>query len=221
MQPQSTLYALLAAAGLAASGPALAHGGFDGHEVTVEYGVDLGLGTGWQSLDSRAVAGGAGLEIGNWVVATTQAGTSVAWDVDFEGHDVLFRYVGTADFMNFGSPPLMGFRVVDASGMLWPITGALVTNTGYVADTPGNLIEGYDPAGDLTFDADHFYVNLNQSMYHHHAMPGMGDPYRDLIAVRVELASPAPEPQDWALLLAGLGLVGWRARRRAGGASWS
>jgi hypothetical protein len=34
--------------------------------------------------------------------------------------------------------------------------------------------------------------------------------------ILVRLAQPVPEPETWAMLLAGLGLVGWMARRRRG-----
>ena len=46
-------------------------------------------------------------------------------------------------------------------------------------------------------------------------MPGMGDPFRDTIALSVNFqAAPVPEPETYAMLLAGLGLMGAVVRRR-------
>jgi hypothetical protein len=54
-------------------------------------------------------------------------------------------------------------------------------------------------------------------MWHATPMASMGDPFRDQIVLSVNFqAAPIPEPETWALLLAGLGLVGtWTHRRRS------
>jgi len=47
--------------------------------------------------------------------------------------------------------------------------------------------------------------------------PGQGDNYQDLVFTlsnAVVVVAQVPEPETYALLLAGLGLVGWAARRR-------
>lgn len=184
---------------------------FAGQSVKVEYGLNAG--SGWTVLNSRTVTVGSGAEISNWVLSTTQAGGTNAWSVDFGDDSVSFRYVGSADFMFFGSPPLIGFRILDYSDHLTSFESVAVTNTAYVPMRPGKLIEGFYPATDLTFDANSIYVNLWNSMYHHHAMPGMGDPYRDLIALEVGFANAVPEPGTYAMLAVGLGTL-WAARRR-------
>lgn len=190
-----------------------AQASLNGESLTVEYGVDLGLGAGWQALSSQVLTVGAGTELSNWVLSTS-GGKTVAWDIDVGADSVVFKYVGSGDFMNFGSPSKLGFRITDAANTLPNITGTSVTNTAYVAGVHGNLIEGFTPATALSFDANSIYVNLNESMYHHVAMPGMGDPFRDQINLNVNLAA-VPEPQSWMMLLGGLGLVGMAWRKKA------
>jgi hypothetical protein len=47
-------------------------------------------------------------------------------------------------------------------------------------------------------------------------MASMGDSYRDKIALSVDFAAaPVPEPETYAMLLAGLGLMGAMVRRRS------
>ena len=91
-----------------------------------------------------------------------------------------------------------------------------IANTAYTPSTFGNLIAGFGPSN-LTFDANNIYVNLNTSMWHDLApVPGqMGDTFRDKISVTVDFhAAPIPEPETYAMLLAGLGLMGAVVRRR-------
>lgn len=192
---------------------AVAQASLKGETVTVEYGVDLGLGAGWQALSSQVLNVGVGTEVSNWVLSTS-GGKTVAWDIDASDTSVVFKYVGSGDFMNFGSPSKLGFRITDAANTLTDITAVSVGNTAYVAGVHGNLIEGFVPASALSFDANSIYVNLNESMYHHVAMPGMGDPFRDQINLNVSLAA-VPEPQSWMMLLGGLGLVGLAWRKKA------
>lgn len=48
-------------------------------------------------------------------------------------------------------------------------------------------------------------------------LPGEGGNYEDLVFTlsnAAVVAAPVPEPETYALLLAGLGIVGWAARRR-------
>lgn len=203
----------LLGASLLAVGQAQAQGSLDGSTLTIEYGLDAGAG--WQTIKSQTFTVGAGQEVSNWSIDSKN---TIQWNIDVSGTDVLFTYVGSGDFMNFGSPDKLGFRIVDSSNSIAAIDGAAMTNTTYVPNVQGNLLEGFDPATALSFDADHVYVNLNSSMYHHHAMPGMGDPVRDAIGLHLSLQPTAavPEAATWAQMSLGLGLLatGAVARRR-------
>lgn len=183
----------------------------DGHTLTVEYGADLGLGAGWQAVKTKTFVVGSGTEVSNWALDSK---STILWNIDASASSLVFTYVGSGDFMNYGSPDVLGFRVIDSTASLPAITGVSVSNTTYVANTKGNLLEGFDPATALTFDADHIVVNINSSMYHHMAMNGMGDPMRDTIALNVGLAAAVPEPATYVLLAGGLLAVAGVARRR-------
>lgn len=201
---------------LALSSPsAHAHGSLNGQTLTLEYGIDFG--SGFTTLSSRTITVGSGLEVSGWSLSTSK---DIRWDIDFNGADIAFTYVGNDDFMNVGAFAMQGFRIRDIAGSLPDIEDVAVTNTAYVPNTRGNLIEGFSPGSALSFSANLISVNLNESMYHHHAMTGMGDPMRDAIRLHVGLAeaTPAvPEPSTWLMLgagLAGLGLM--RKRGDAG-----
>lgn len=183
---------------------ASAHGSLNGESLLIEYGVDFG--SGFTALSSRTVTVGSGLEVSGWSLSSAK---DIRWDIDFSGANIAFTYVGNDDFMNVGTFAMQGFRI---SGMLFEVEGALVTNTEYVPNVKGNLIEGFDPATALSFTPSTVSVNLNESMYHHHAMTGMGDPVRDAIKLHLHLAPAVPEPSGW--LLAGIGLLGLGVLRR-------
>ena len=205
-----------AAIAMAVFSPSLAaaHASFEDHTVTVQYGLDLGLGAGFQALQSFVVTVGDAVEIPK--ISLNAAATS-SWSVDVYDGGFVLSYTGSIDFMNFGSPEFIGFRVFDAGNVLQGFESVSIANTGYVNGQAGNLIEGFEPSLHLAHDADSIWLNLNESMYHHVAMPGMGDPFRDRIRIAVAFeAAPVPEPQTWALLLAGMGLTAFAARRAAG-----
>lgn len=210
-----TSIGITTAALLAVSQGTAAHGSLDGHTLTIEYGADLGLGSGWQAVKSQTFVVGSGVEIQNWALDSKK---TILWNVDAFASSLVFTYVGTGDFMNYGSPDVLGFRVTDSTATLPAIEDVSVTNTSYIANTKGNLIEGFDPATALTFDANHIVVNINSSMYHHVPMPGMGDPFRDTIALDVDLAASVPEPGTYALLACGLIALAGVARRNKAGA---
>lgn len=194
--------AVLAGSALHAS----AHAGLDGHTFRVDYGVDLGLGTGFQAL--------AGLDVvGEGAAGTLTISSTNSWSILADASTIFLTYTGTGDFMNAGSPSFIGFRISDKYAQLEPIIGAAVVNTTYVQNQQGNLLEGFVPATDLKQpNADTVMVNLWYSMYHHHPMGSMGDPTRDLIAVQVNFA-PVPEPGTYAMMGVGLLGIGFAARR--------
>lgn len=183
---------------------ASAHGSLDGETLLVEYGIDFG--SGFTALSSRTVTVGSGLEVSGWSLSSTK---DIRWNVDFSGGDIALTYVGNDDFMNVGTFAMQGFRI---SNMPLEVEDVLVTNTNYVHNVQGNLIEGFDPASALSFTPSTVSINLNESMYHHHAMTGMGDPVRDAIKLHLHLAPAVPEPSSW--VLAGLGLLGLGALRQ-------
>lgn len=192
---------------------ASAHGSLDGETLFIEYGIDFG--SGFTALSSRTVTVGSGLEVSGWSLSSTK---DIRWDIDFSGGDIALTYVGNDDFMNVGTFAMQGFRV---SNVPLDIEDVAVTNTTYVPNVHGNLIEGFDPATALSFTARSVSVNLNESMYHHHAMTGMGDPVRDAIKLHLHLAPAVPEPEAWAMTAAGLlgvmgvmGIGALRQRRR-------
>ncbi|MFH1813010.1 MAG: PEP-CTERM sorting domain-containing protein [Pseudomonadota bacterium] len=213
---RSVAAAILSAAAFAPSA-ASAHASFEDHAVTVQYGLDLGLGAGFQALQTFVVSVSDAVEIPK--ISLNSAGTS-SWRVDIFDSGLAFTYTGSIDFMNFGSPEFIGFRVFDAASVLEPIESASISNTAYVSGQSGNLIEGFEPSLHFSHDENSLWLNLNGSMYHHVAMPGMGDPLRNQIRVAVAFEHevsppPVPEPQTWALLLGGLGLTAFAARRAA------
>lgn len=178
---------------------------FDSNTFTVDYGVS---------------SSGTGSFISLSSVGTTGSATSVevpgmsGWAIDTAGNTLSLTWDKAADFMNFGSPPFIGFRISDTSNQLADITAVSITNTAYTPSTYGNLVEGFTPS-DVTFDANNIYVNLSTSMWHSTPMASMGDPFRDKIALAVDFqTAPIPEPETYAMLLAGLGLISVMIRRR-------
>lgn len=188
------------------SGAQAASNTFDGNQFKVEYGV------GFSSPASATWSPTTFIAIGS--PSTVEVPSAFNWSLDTSGQALSLTWDRSADFMNFGAPSFMGFRISDSANNLANITGVTVTNTTYTANTYGNLVEGFSPS-QATFDANNIYINLNTAMWHAHPMASMGDPFRDKIAMTVSFASaPVPEPETYAMLLAGLGLMGTIARRR-------
>lgn len=187
---------------------ASAQGSLDGETLLIEYGIDFG--SGFTALSSHTVTVGSGLEVSGWSLSSTK---DIRWNIDVSGEDIAFTYVGNDDFMNVGTFSMQGFRI---SNVPIDIEDAFVTNTTYVPNVHGNLIEGFDPASALSFTASTVSVNLNESMYHHHAMTGMGDPVRDAIKLHLSLAPAVPEPTTWAMTMLGLLGLGVLRQRRQG-----
>ncbi len=183
---------------------------FDGNAFTVDYGVSPSGTSSFISLSSVGVTGSAG---------SIEVPAISGWAIDTVGNTLSLTWDKAADFMNFGSPPFIGFKLTDTDNRLADIIGVSITNTAYTPSTYGNLIEGFTPS-DVTFDANNIYVNLSTSMWHSMPMASMGDPYRDKIALAVNFqAAPIPEPETYAMLLAGLGLMGTMIRRRPSGSA--
>ncbi|MEO7560424.1 MAG: PEP-CTERM sorting domain-containing protein [Nitrosospira sp.] len=179
---------------------------FDGNNFVVDYGVSNGgVNPYFPIFHADATGSASAVEVAN----------ASGWKIDTMGSTLSLTWNKAAEFMNSGSPAFIGFKITDTGNQLADILGASVTNTTYTPSTYGNLIEGFMPS-QVTFDANNIYVNLNTAMWHAAPMASMGDPFRDHIALSVNFqsASPIPEPETYAMLLAGLGLMGAVARRR-------
>ena len=174
---------------------------FGGKSFTVDYGVSAS-GTGsFFSLSGANVTGSA---------TGVEAADLSSWKIDTMGDKLTLTWNKADEFMNSGSPAFIGFRISDTGNQLPDFLSASVTNTAYTPGTYGNLLEGFTPS-QVTVDANNIYVNLNTSMWHKTPMASMGDPYRDTIALSV---TAVPEPETYAMLLGGLGLIGTMAKRR-------
>jgi hypothetical protein len=130
--------------------------------------------------------------------------------------------VGAGDPDGFGAATLLIDNV--AGTLTWsilannldPITGAHIhaapagVNGGVIVDFGGQLIGSglADPdlASITPATAANFYVNLHTSAFGAGAIRGQLD--------YVTTVSAVPEPEAYALMLAGLGVVGFVARRR-------
>lgn len=177
---------------------------FDGNNFVVDYGVSNG-GTNpyFPIFHADATGSASAVEVAN----------ASGWKIDTMGNTLSLTWNKAAEFMNSGSPAFIGFKITDTGNQLADILGASVTNTTYTPSTYGNLIEGFMPP-QVTFDANNIYINLNTAMWHAAPMASMGDPLRDHIALSVSFQPASPEPETYAMLLAGLGLMGAVARRR-------
>ena len=178
---------------------------FDGNTFSVDYGVSsTGPTSSFFSLSHADATGSA---------STVEIPNLSGWKIDTTGNTLSLTWNKVDEFMNSGSPAFIGFKISDTGGHLGDILGASVTNTTYTPSTYGNLVEGFSPS-QVTFDANNIYVNLNTAMWHEVPMASMGDPYRDQIALSVNFAPAIPEPETYAMFLAGIGLMGAVLRRR-------
>ncbi|MEO8767300.1 MAG: PEP-CTERM sorting domain-containing protein [Nitrosospira sp.] len=182
---------------------------FDGNAFAADYGVST---IGPTSLIPLYHADATGS------TSAVEIPSLSGWSIDTMGDTLSLTWNRNAEFMNSGSPAFIGFKISDTGNHLADILGVSVTNTTYMPSTYGNLVEGFQPS-QVTFDANNIYVNLNTAMWHAAPMASMGDPFRDKIALSVNFqhAAPISEPETYAMLLAGLGLMGAVVRRRRSG----
>ncbi|MEW6120434.1 MAG: TIGR03118 family protein [Pseudomonadota bacterium] len=112
--------------------------------------------------------------------------------------DSFGEFAGALLVANFGDGTIAAFDVD---------TGA---ELGYLRDPDGNIIT-IDGIWGLTF-GNGWSLGDETSLY----FTAGPDEERDGILGRLDVAAaPVPEPETWAMLLAGLGLVGFMARRKA------
>ena len=187
---------------------------FDGNTFSMSY-IHFGASGTDTPLDAASVTGSASAgELANfegWKIDTVANTLSLTWNKDFDYHNDSIQ------------TPFRGFRISDTGNHLADILNVAVTNPAYKEGdplTPGYLIERFDPLSKVSFDANNIYVNLNNSMWHND-LPDPAHLYHNKFADKIALsvnfqAAPIPEPEAYAMLLAGLGLISAIARRRRG-----
>ncbi|MDQ3186854.1 MAG: hypothetical protein M3Q16_10465, partial [Pseudomonadota bacterium] len=106
---------------------------FDGNNFTVSYGVSNGNPASspfFETASAPATGGASGIEIASLT----------GWQIDTMGNSLTLSWNRADDFMNFGSPAFIGFKISDTSNQLSDILGASVTNTTYTPSMYGNLV---------------------------------------------------------------------------------
>ncbi len=111
--------------------------------------------------------------------------------------------ISFTDSSSFSSAAFNGFVISDVSSTLSPFSSfSLVSNTG-VMGTPT-----------LSFDSDHLYVNWEGLSFTSGNLVFSVNSIADKDNVVTDTISAVPEPETYAMLLVGLGLVGYAARRK-------
>jgi hypothetical protein len=191
-------------------------------DITLREGVLTGSGTlvGPVTLGSAWGGAGAAVQPGNSPGTLTVDGNLDAYytrfDIDLAGPSLYDRLVVTGDarftggVVNFilHSPDGLHYDYRPAAGdaFTWLIVGGAVQG-----------LEGLDWNLSVVFDSGWAITVASswgptQWIWGPTPSDGVGIHFT---GDRIEFtAAPVPEPQTWALLLAGLGLVGWMAQRR-------
>ena len=121
--------------------------------------------------------------------------------IDFSGNQftVSFSHSGS-----FSPTEFNGFVISDLAANINPFTAfTLISNTG-VSGTPM-----------LSFDSNHLYVNWEGLNYTRGDLVfSVESAIPNPISTFSPTISPVPEPDTYAILLVGLGLVGYSARRK-------
>lgn len=130
---------------------------------------------------------------GNYFVDSSVEVTDVIDELgtlDFSGDGFVVTFTNTGFWGSFEPASFNGFVISDVFSTINTFTSfSLLSNTGLT----GNPV--------LSFDADHLYVNWQ----------GFGITVGELAFT----VSAIPEPENYAMLLAGLGLVGFSIRRKS------
>jgi hypothetical protein len=171
---------------------------FDAGSYTqLDVPVGVGFGTELDSINSFGVIGGSYL------------------DYSFAPHAFVYDLTSAT------------FSYLGATG-LSATPSSLPTQIGQINDAfafPASVVS-YDPASPVGFDATSFIVS--GGMITPFGVPGADTTsgfglnlsgrttgfYVEGNAIHGFIATPAPEPATWALMLAGFGAIGWSSRRR-------
>ena len=129
---------------------------------------------------------------GNYVVGPGPEISTFAYNLDIGGDGFTVQFT-ISD--HWTTVPFNGFRLTDVNGTIPAFTSfTMGANTGLLTETYGNPV--------LTFDADNLYVNWRSIGF----QPGITEFQVGVNAV--------PEPENYAMLLAGMTLLGFRLARR-------
>ncbi len=174
------------------SGVSIANAGiFDGQTVNYQYYFP-DLSTPYAAAANGNYLVDSGVEVANVVDGH---GT-----IDFGGDGFVISFT---DSSSFSSAAFNGFVISDVSSTLNSFSSfSLVSNTG-VMGTPT-----------LSFDSDHLYVNWEGLSFTGGDLVFSVNSIADKDNVVTDTISAVPEPETYAMLLAGLGLVGYTARRK-------
>lgn len=113
----------------------------------------------------------------------------VAFSVDASDTAITFFRSGS---LSFSPSPFNGLRFTDVNGTIDDIVGVTLGS---------NSLTG-SPI--ITFDANSILVNFS----------GLTTPTPFSTTINVQFATPVPEPEIYAMMGFGLGLLGWVGRRR-------
>ena len=173
----------------------IAHAGiFDGNTINYQYYFP-NLSTPYASAGNGDYLVNSGVEISNVVDGF---GT-----IDFSGDEFVISFAHSG---NFSPTEFKGFAISDVSAAINPFTSfSLVSNTA-VSGTPA-----------LSFDSNHLYVNwagLNFNRGELVFSVSSLAPQPHPVTSFSRTISPVPEPDTYAILLVGLGLIGFTVRRK-------